>query len=110
MQLAHGSLRSQRILRVRHWMHESAGRLRRLGSASLRAPGLPADAGVVGAGAETEAGAGAGASGAASVTMSTSMTARPAALGGRDSMSRWSPGRGMEEGDGRQASAREDGG
>ena len=49
-QLPHGSMRSQRILRVRHWMHERAGRLRRRGSA-----------GVEGEDAETEGGADAGA-------------------------------------------------
>lgn len=49
-QLPHGSMRSQRILRVRHWMQERAGRLRRRGSA-----------GVEGEDAETEGGADAGA-------------------------------------------------
>lgn len=104
MQLAHGSLRSQRILRVLHWMHESAGRLRRLGSASLRDPGLPA--------AERgEVGAGTGARGAASagVDMSTSMstgstTSTMSAPGfNEDSISWWSP---RSPGQGRRTTGR----
>lgn len=74
MQLAHGSLRSQRILRVLHWIHESAGRFRRLGSPSLMVP-----VGVAGPCPDADADECA----AASVSVSMSMSASASAHGSR---------------------------
>lgn len=61
-------MRSQRILRLLHWMHESAGRLRRRGSVGVA--GEDADAGADGG---ADPGADAGVDAKAVVSMSTSM-------------------------------------
>lgn len=82
-QLAHGSIRSQRILRVLHWMHESAGRFRRLGSVGVAgvagdaadAAGAGADAGADVEESDAGAGVGAGTNVAVVVSISTSMCA-----------------------------------
>lgn len=71
-QLPHGSMRSQRILRVRHWMQERAGRLRRRGSAGVEGEDAETDGGAE-AGAEAEVGAVVAAGGGTGVSVSISM-------------------------------------
>lgn len=90
-QLPHGSMRSQRILRVRHWMQERAGRLRRRGSAGVEGEDAETEGGAD-AGADADAGAGAAvaAGGGTGVSVSISITTTEG-----DEVSRWPSGRSL---------------